>query len=241
MKTHFARVAPVGLLAVATVMMITGCGFRFGPHITVKWRSPKPGLVEKTPVRYAGAGAGGSQVWVDVGEVTKVGPDGTTAEIGLFRKTAHYVTTRTTFLFRPTDGTLSAFVEVRALDKDAPPVQNGAILDGSESDLEAQARKLVTDWRQTSLWIGGGLLALLVLLLVAKLAFHFWALLVCLAGGAASAIYFHPMVENAILPYAPQGVRPDILAYVAGFLAGYLACMLLLALLRAPLRIGKTQ
>mgnify|MGYP001595750289 CR=1 FL=1 len=230
----------LAVIVVVVVIFTAVHSRKYGPHIKVQWRDTKSAITVKMPVRYSGTEANGQKMPVSVGEVTKLlMSDGREVEIGLYRKMAHYVTTKTTFLFREAMGDQAGYIEAVVLDSAAPPVQDGAVLQGSESDLEAKVRGWTTDWQRTLIWLGIGIGLLLVFLLIVKLIFHLWALLVCIAGGVAGAIYFRPVIEAAIIPYVPQGVRPDFVAYGAAFLGGYLACMVLLALLRAPLRINK--
>lgn len=236
-----ARSRAVGLLAICVVSLFTvGCRQKYGLHITVDWRSSQPGVTTTTPVRYLGTGSGGTETWVDVGEVTKVLPSGsgTAVQIGLYRKTSHYVTAKTTFRVRP-GADRSVFIHAIPLAADASPVQEGAVLAGSDSDIEVQARKLATDWRRSGALMIAVLLGVVILFLVASLFFRFAAAIACLAGGIASAWYFGGMFCKLLVPYLPEGICPDIATYAVGFLAGYLTSLVLLALLRAPLRIGR--
>lgn len=239
--TFRTRSLAAGLLTVCVVSLFAvGCRQKYGPHIAVDWRSSQPGVTTATPVRYLGTGSGGAETWVDVGEVTKVLPatSGTAVQIGLYRKSSHYVTTKTTFRVRPGAGG-SVFIQAIPLAADASPVQDGAVLAGSDSDIEVQARKLVTDWRRSGTVVLAALIAVVILLLVASLFLRFAAVIACVAGGVASAWYFKDTLGKLIAPHLPQGLNPDIATYAVGFLAGYLASLLILALLRAPLRVGR--
>lgn len=107
--------------------------------------------------------------------------------------------------------------------------------------MELQVPEMVADWPRTALWAVGGLVALTLLILVVRLLFRLWALVVCLVGGAACMLYFNREIEQIIRPHVTRGVRADVLAYIAGFLAGYLICLLLFALLRAPLKVARQE
>jgi hypothetical protein len=221
-------------------VLLMGCGPRFGPHITVKWPSLQSQIVAKTPVRYMGTETGGQAAWLDLGEVIKVSADpaGTVAEIGLYKNKAQYVTTKTTFIVRSGSGA-PIFIEAKVFDKDAPPIQDGAVLSGADSEIEAQVRQLMAGWSHSTAMILALVVGVILLVLIARLILHLWAVIACLAGGAACAWYFASVTQSAVTPYLPQGVRPDLAGYALGFLGGYIASIVLLALLRAPLKIGK--
>lgn len=220
-----------------TTLLLSGCGRKFGPTITVKWRDPKPGIAVKTPVKYLPPSPDTPQA-VDVGEVRKLLPESGNRDfqVGLYRKTAHYVTAGTTFLFRDAKGDQPAFIEAKPLNKDAPAVKDGDILQGSESDLEAKLKMFSADWMKTGLFLLIGIAVLALLVVVVKIIFHNLAMVVCIIGGGACAVWFGPVAREMLQPLLPEGIPPDIAGYAAAFLAGYIACAVVIAILRAPFR-----
>jgi len=228
------------LLMPAALALSGGCQ-PSGPEITVRWARPKT-IAEQTPVKY-GVQEGGTNVLVEIGQVAGVleKADGTAYRVELSPRYAHYVTTNTVFLYESEAEGRAAFVEALPLDPDAPPVSAGATLKGVESRAEVAVRRLVKDWPRTLIIAGVGILLLLALFAIGKLMLRNWAILLCIAAGAACTIYLTPFVLDFLAPLLPPNIRADVVAYVSTFVAGYLLAMLVLGVLRHPLHAAKVR
>jgi len=216
-------------LSLVMLTLIAGCRRVEGPEISISWRVPKPGLEKGVPLRYES---------IQIGQVTSVAaaPDGVTVRVMLHRKYAHYVRTKMTFLFQSASAGSGAFIEGRALDKDAPPAPPGAHFEGEDSYLKARIKEMTTDWKRTALFCGIGLLFVLALVLILKLLFKLWGVVLCTAGGAAVATALSPLVGEHLKPLLPEGTRVDLLAYLVAFLVGSLVTSLVLGIVLRTFR-----
>lgn len=219
---------------------MTGCGKRIGPVITVKWSEPKPGLTVKTPVKYESSGPQG-KVWLDVGRVIEIMPEkaGAAVKVGLYSATAHYLTSKTDFLFQEGNSTNPCCIIVEVLDRDAPPISDGAVFQGSNSQIGSAIKKGIINWPRTLLLAVVGVLLVLLLIVVAKFIVHFWPILVCVLAGTAGAIYLRPFFQNMLSAYIPEGALLRVVAAVVGFAVGLAVVAVLFALLRASPRMRR--
>ncbi len=208
------------LLLVSLAVVLSGCG----PKITVTWDSPKPGVRKDTKLCLAG---------VEVGHVTEVRSEfgRFIAEARIDRKRATDVKSESTFLVREAQGTTPAYVEVIAPATESPPVRDGAILHGSDSETGAQLRTLVGSWKPSALLVAFGVIVLAVF---ARLFTRIAATIFCLGAGLAGACFGTPYAAPYLARWVPAEYRPDLLAYGIGFLVAYLIALLAVSLLRAP-------
>jgi len=213
----------------AVLILSSACGPAWGPRISIHWKSFKPEVMQKTPLKYQ---------TITIGLVEKVEGEGwgTTAHARLYRKYAHYVRENTTFLVKKDPADNSIFIDVRPLKRDAPAARDGAVFSGSESDLEAGVRTLVTDWKRTAILAGAAVVVILLLLFLFKLFFKLWALILCLAGGAASAYYLSHWVDQRLQMMLPAEVRSDLVAYVVAFLGGFIVANIIVGILFRPMK-----
>lgn len=217
------------LLVVAVVVAIlASCNPAKGPQIGIHWRSPKPEVRRGTPLVYKS---------ITIGSVEELdtAKGGYFVKARLFRKYAHYVRDETTFLVLSAKGD-KTFIDVRPLRKAAPVAGEGEIFTGSESEIEAGVRALTTDWKRTTTLAAVSIGVIVLLLFLTKLFFKSWALLACIAGGAASAYYLAPLFDQRIRLLLPETVRTDLIAYAAAFLAGYIVVNVVIGILFRPLR-----
>jgi len=216
-------------LIATAVLLLVGCGPSMGPRISIKWRSPKPDIKDNTPLIY---------MTLTIGEVKKVesGGNGFIVHAGLYKKYAHYVREGTTFIVQKGGKGQKTVIEVRPTQKDAPAATDGAVFSGSESELEAGVRALVTDWKRTATLAAVAIGVILLLLFLTKLFFKFWALVVCVIGGAAAARYLSPFVDQRIHGLLSADVRTDLVAYAVAFLAGFIVANIVVGILFRPLR-----
>ncbi len=221
------------LWLVSLVALIAGCSRYDGPQIFADWSQPKPGIREGTLVRCQG---------VEVGIVKKVPPTGpgTVAEIRLIKKLTTAVPKDSTAIVRVGAAPEQTFIEILPGSPQAGPVQEGAHLRGVNSELESKVLNLVTDWKRLGLYLLGGLVAVVALVLIVRVLFKLWAVLVCAAGGGLSAVFLTPYIATYVAQYVPADLRPEWLSYVVAFLAGYIAITILLAIFKAPLRSGRS-
>jgi len=216
-------------LPMVALLAAIGCGPSYGPRISINWRSPKPEVNEGTPLLYQS---------IKIGEVQKVetGGNGFVVRARLYKKYAHYVTEDCTFLVQKGNGGQPAFIEVRPLKKDAPAAKDGAVFAGSESELEAGARALATDWKRTAVLAAVAIGVILLLVFLTKLFFKLWALIFCVAGGAVAAHYLSPLADQQLRNYLPGDVRTDLIAYAVAFLGGYIIATIIVGIMKKPLR-----
>lgn len=227
--THACSNAAVGRLLVSVLFLplalaLAGCG----PKIHITWDSAKPGVQDGTPLLLDG---------VEVGRVVGVQNDGdrTVVEARLHRTRAKTVKSDSAFLVRTAGPNSAAHIEVVVVRADSPPIEDGAVIRGTDSEVATTARKLAANWKRTGIVIAAVLVGLLAVILVAKLAFKVWALFFCLAAGGAGAWFGSPYVLPHLTRWVPAEFRPDLLAYGVGFLLAYLLALLVMALLRAPI------
>ncbi len=211
------------------VLVVVGCGPSWGPQISINWRNPKPDVIADTPLLYQS---------IKIGEVKKVASTGSgvVTYARLYKKYAHYVTEDCTFLVQSGKAGQPAFIEVRPLKKDVPVAKDGAVFAGSESELEAGARVLATDWNRTSVLAAVVIGVILLLVFMSKLFFKLWALAMCMLAGLAASYYCSPIVEQQLRNYLPADVRIDLIAYAVAFLGGYISATIFLGILKKPLR-----
>jgi hypothetical protein len=221
---------------VAVVLIGVALLLRYGcsrsPQISITWVSPKPGLEKGIPLRYES---------INIGKAVAVNsdPSGTTVRARLERKTSHYVRTKSTFLFHPASAGNTPFIEVIALDKDAPPALPGAQFTGSETAAEVGFKMITADWKRTALFCAVGLGLLLVLVLIVKAMFKLWAVILSFAGGAMASIYGSPLLEGHLRQFLPAEVRSDIVTYVIAFLLGSLLTSMVIGIVFKPMRDKK--
>jgi hypothetical protein len=220
---------PVFSLAAAVFVLGFLSGCTRGPEISITWRSEKPGLKKGVLLRYEA---------IEVGHVVRVAstPEGSTVQARLEKKNAHYVRTKSTFMFHPASAGGSAFIEVIALDKDAPPAPPNAHFTGSDSAAEVGFKMITTDWKRTAIICVVGLGLLLILVLVVKILLKLWAVVVSLAAGAVAVVYLSPSLETQLRSFLPSEVRADLVAYIVAFFVGSLGASILLGILFKPMR-----
>lgn len=208
---------------------LVGCGPAWGPQITVNWRNPKPDVTAGTPLLYQS---------IKIGEVkkTETTGQGFVTHARLYRKYAHYVTEDCTFLVQKGIDGQASFIEVRPLKRDAKAAKDGAAFAGSESELEASARALTTDWKRTTVLAAVAIGVILVLVFVTKQFFKLWALALCVAVGAVSAYYLSPFADQQLRNLLPAEIRSDLIAYAVAFLGGYIIATVVVGILKKPLR-----
>lgn len=228
-KLTISRSIYVRVLIAVTVLLLVGCGPSMGPRISIKWRNPKPDIKASTPLFYRS---------LIIGEVKKVesGGSGFIVHAELYKKYAHYVREGSTFVVQKGGKGQKTNIEVRAASKDAPYATDGAVFSGSESELEAGIRALVTDWKRTAAIAAVAIAAILLVLLLTKIFFKFWVLIVCVVSGAATARYISPLVDQQIHGLLPADVRSDLIAYAIAFLGGFLVANFIVGILFRPLR-----
>lgn len=211
------------------LLLATGCGPSYGPQISISWRTTKPSVTEGTALLYQS---------IKIGEVKETEASGTgiVVQARLYKKYAHYVTEDCTFLVQKGPSEQPAFIEVRPLKKDSPAVRDGAVLVGSESELEAGARALVTDWKRTAVLTAVAIGAILLLIFLTKFVLKLWALILCIVVGAAASFYLSSLVDQELRNFLPGDVRTDLIAYAVTFLGGYLIATIILGVLKRPLR-----
>lgn len=219
------------LIVMMALFLFGGSGCRrqlSGPHFTIAWDKAKPEVVVDQSVMYSG---------IEVGKVLEILPSagGTSVKVGLHKQYAHYITEKTTFLAKAGDGANPAFIEAIALVKEAPPVQAGAVLAGSDSELEAKVRTWSTDWKKSILYGAIVLVAVLLLLLLGRLVLKMWTLVLCAVAGAAAAYYLAAPLEPYLRSVLPPGFRSDIFAYAAAFLLGCLGGVIVIGFIRSLL------
>ena len=163
-------------ICLALCILVTGCSR--GPQISISWKSAKPGLEKGVPLRYES---------IEIGQAVQVisSPEGTTARARLEKKYAHYVRTKSTFMFHQASAGNSAFVEVIALDKDAPTAPAGAHFSGSDSAVEVGFKMITTDWTRTALYCAVGLGLVLLFLWAARVFLRLWAVIATKIGRAS--------------------------------------------------------
>jgi hypothetical protein len=229
---RFCRALFSALILLVSSFLLAGCSWFDGHPVTVTWSEPKAGVQEGVPVRYQS---------VQVGEVKKVTPAGRGMEatIKLRKKYAHYVRVESTFLVRPAKDGQPLFIEVVPLNPDSAPAPAGAKFQGADSELAAKVREWTTDWKRTAIYVGIGLGAVVLLILISRSLFKMWAMTLCLAGGAVASVFLTPYAQGYFAQWIPADARPDLLAYVAMFALGYLAATILISLLKAPLHAGR--
>jgi hypothetical protein len=211
------------------VFSLMGCHAAQGPAIQITWASPKAGLVPGTPLTFQR---------IEIGKVTATVPvvNGFAVKARLDGKYAHYVREQAVVLFQPATNNQPAYLEVISVVPEAPPVKDGAILQGAESRQEAWGKMLLTDWRRTALFGGVAVVAVLLLLVALKLLFKLWGVVACIAAGVASAVWFSGNIEALLRPRLAANVRVDLLAYAAAFFLGCLAASIIVGLILRPLR-----
>jgi hypothetical protein len=219
------------VFALAAVVFVSGLlsGCSRGPDISITWRSEKPGLEKGVPLRYEA---------IEVGRVVRVTstPEGSTVQARLEKKNAHYVRTKSTFMFHPASAGGPAFIEVIALDKDAPAAPPNAHFAGSDSAAEVGFKMITTDWKRTAIFCGVGLGLVLILVIVVKVLLKLWAVVVSLVAGVAAAVYLSPFLEGQLRSFVPVEVRSDLVAYILAFMIGSLAVSIFLGVIFKPLR-----
>lgn len=216
-------------LLLLVVFPLTGRSAAQGPEVQVTWASPKQGLGPGAPLTYQR---------IEIGRVTAAFPavNGFAVKVRLESKHAHYVREQSVVLFQPATNNHPACLEVIPVAPDAPPVKDGAILQGAESRQEAWGKMLLTDWRRTALFGGIAVAVALLLLVALKLLFRLWGVLACLAAGVASAVWFSGNIEAGLRPHLAANLRVDLLAYVAAFFLGCLVASIIVGLILRPLR-----
>ena len=216
-------------IPVLVVLAVVGCGPSWGPQISINWRNPKPEVTVGTPLLYQS---------IKIGEVKKVATagSGVVTYARLFKKYAHYVTEDCTFLVQSGKAGQPAFIEVRPLKKDVPVAKDGAVFAGSESELEAGARVLATDWKRTSVLAAVAVGVILLLVFLSKLFFKLWALAACAVVGGLAAYNLSSIVEQQLRHFLPPEVRVDLIAYAVAFLGGYILATAIVGILLKPAR-----
>jgi hypothetical protein len=159
-----------------------------------------------------------------------------TVHARLYRKYAFYVTKECTFLVKTNPDDKRTFIDVRPLNKDAPPAAEGSVFAGADSELGATVAGMVTDWKKTAVLVAVGIGVILLLVFLSKLFLKLWVLVACLMAGAAGANYLAPYLTPFLAGKLPADLRADLVAYVVGFLCGYLGACLILSILKQPLR-----
>lgn len=222
---HFLVVA----FALVVGISLAGCGWLGGPTITVEWKSPKDGLVPKTPLQFDN---------VIVGHVIEVEsrPPGTVATVRLEKAQAHFVRTKSDFLFHPATLGHPGFVELIVLDKELPPAADGARFMGSDNSAETAMKWLATDWKRSGILLALAVVVVVVTLCVLRLLLKLWAVVVSVVVGAACAAYFGSLLAQQLTSFLPLGTRADLLGYAAGFVLGVIGTSLLLAVILKPFR-----
>lgn len=210
----------VTLLLVGLAFVLTGCG----PKITITWDSPKSEVGKDTKLCFAG---------VEVGHVADV-----RSEYGRFivearidRKRATDVKSESIFLVRQAQGTGPAYIEVISPSSDSPPVKDGAILHGSDTETGAQVTKIIGNWKPGGLIL---IVGVIVLAVFARIFIRVAVTIFCLGAGLAGAYFAPPYALPYLDRLVPADFRPDLLANAVGFLVAYLIALLAVSLLRAP-------
>lgn len=207
------------------VVFCGGCGG--GVDIAVAWKKAHPELSKGSVVNYQG---------IQVGYVRQVNPsrqngEGIIVSLRLDEKQAHYITERTTFIIR-TNNTGQAFLDTIVQDPSAPPVKPGAILVGSENDIQTIVSSVLLNWKRTGIFIAIIVAAMILPLLFLRLLMKIWALIICGISGFASMLLLKPYIEPYIIPHVPAGIPPELAISGVAFLIGATLCMLLLGFLR---------
>ena len=198
---------------------VAGCG----PKISVTWDSPKPEIHNDTKLCVSG---------VEVGHVTDAHSENGhfIARARLDRKHAADVKLDSSFLIRQPEGA-PAYIDVISPSSDSPPVHDGAILRGSDTEVGAHLGAFGGNWK---LGTAGVVVGIVMLAVFAGAFIRLAATMLCLGAGVAGAYFLPPYVLPYLARWVPAEFRPDLLAYVAGFLIAYMASLLLVHLLRAP-------
>lgn len=219
----------LNLFLLPLAFFLGGCGWLGGPSITVEWKSPKEGLVEKTPVQYE---------TVIIGQVSKVliEPTATLATIRLRKAEAHFVRAKSDFLFHSASPGRAPFVELVVLDKDSLPASDGARFAASDGTAGTALKWLTTDWKRTGICLTLALVLVLITVYVARLMLKLWAVIASLVSGAVCAAYFGAMLGQQIAPWLSAGTRADLIGYAGAFALGIIGASLLLGIMLKPLR-----
>lgn len=222
----------LNLFLLVLAFFLGGCGWLSGPTITVEWKLPKDGLVERTPVQYEA---------VVVGQVSKVlvEPAATVATIRLRKAEAHFVRTKSDFLFHAASSGHAPFVELVVLDKDSPPAADGARFAASDGSAGTALKWLTTDWKRTGVCLALALVFVLITVYVARLILKLWAVVASLVSGAVCAAYFGAILGQQIASWLPVGTRADLVGYAGAFAIGIVGASLLLGIMLKPLRVGR--
>jgi uncharacterized membrane protein required for colicin V production len=115
--------------------------------------------------------------------------------------------------------------------------KDGAVFTGAGPDLEANVRALTTDWKRTAVLAAVAIGMILVLIVLSKLLFRLWVLILCIVAGGAAAYYLSPYVDQILQSYLSPDVRTDLIAYAAAFLGGYIVAALIIGILRKLARV----
>jgi len=207
------------------IMLSGGCGR--GVDVAVSWKKAHPEIIKGSPVNYQGVQVG----YVSTVKTSQQNGEGIIASVRLDEKQAHYIKERTTFIIR-TNNTGQAFLDTIVQDPSAPPVKPGAILVGSENDIQPIVSSVLLDWKRTGIFIAIIVAATIVPLLLLRLLMKIWALAICGIAGLASILLLKPHIEPYILPNLPAGIPPELAMNGVAFLLGATICMLLLGFLR---------
>jgi len=232
----------LALLAVL-LLLLGGClGSKWGPSISVRWDDLSLDIPEETPVMWKTSDGS----YLEVGEVqsSESSATGTVASIRLLDRWAQHVRQGSRALYFPDRDPLPPMIEVVSVVDESPPVEDGMWIVGAKSLTAIEIERWVTNWPRTAAL--GGLAVVLVLLAVylGKLFLRFWALLLCLVGGAAFAGLFRAQIESLLVAGLGQnavGVRTDLLAYLAAFLIGFAVVLLVLRLLLIPTKLSVSR
>ena len=213
------------VICVVSALTLVGCRKRNELEIKVKWDRSKPEIKTGTIIKYSS---------LDIGKVAEImqGPEsGTTVRVRILHKYSYYIRENTVFILRKVSATGESFIEAIAIDRDAQPVLSGAVLRGVESDTEIIARKLITNWKQTGIWLAVGIVLIFLLAMSIKILFRLGALIISLAAGAITAVSFAPQIQQILQPYLPQDIRVDLVSYVIAFLIGSFICSIVVGII----------
>lgn len=219
----------VGIVLIGLVL-VSGC--RRGTTFTVTWENQKPNVVKGTEVRYHA-----TERVLPIGKVTAVQHSDAGSEVTISIEAGSVSKIRDGTRFQVCESEDGTYVLAEAKSIDAPPASPGSRFRGVEkqhlglriANFQGDKKSLIT-----KLLIGVG--AVLLVVLIVRVARRMWPLIFAVVGAYCSAELLGVYLLDPLARYVPSRYDIEMVTWIVAFVGGAIVSLILVTAVRSMAR-----